>query len=291
MNYIAYFSFGIITMLSIWLSSCQQFKNPELLPAYITLDTFKLETRPNQGSASHDIKEVYLYMGVQFLGGYRAHAPFPVLGEGKQLITLFAGIRQDLIQDRLDIYPFYERFTQEVDFAQGGQYKISPVFRYLPNAKFSFIEDFESTNIFSFRLAGPQDARVHLERNTVFEGEFSGRITVSKENPFVAFGTSEIYYDLPRNGTAIYLEMDYKSDTFLSLGLKGYQSETEPLEDYYKIIINPSKEWRKAYIKFTDEVLALRRNGYRIILGVEYDPRNNADEQHIYLDNLKLVHF
>jgi hypothetical protein len=278
--------------LSVFLTftGCNDFKNPDLIPAYINIDTIRKTVTPGQGSAAHDIKELYFYLNDEYLGAYAPGKPFPVLAEGRNRITFFAGIRENSIQDFLALYPLYQRYEVDLNFEQGKTLALTPEFRYSANAKFVFAEDFESSHIFTETILGPDTSKLVIDRDSVFEASGSGRMTVSNKNPIVALGTNDIYYTLPKTGAAIFLELNYKSDAYLSIGLNGFTSQSPTPEPYYKIILSPTKTWRKTYLRLNEEVLFLRKDGYQLLFRADFDPQSRDSVQHVYLDNVKLIH-
>jgi hypothetical protein len=284
-NFLAGGAFILLTT-----AGCNDFKNPDLIPAYITIDTIRKTVTPGQGSAAHDIKELYFYLNDEYLGAYAPDKPFPVLAEGRNRITFFAGIRENSIQDFLALYPLYQRYEVDLNFEQGKTITLTPEFRYAANAKFVFAEDFESSHILTETIQGPDSSKLVIDRDTVFEGSGSGKMTVTNNNPILALGTNDIYYNLPKTGAAIFLELNYKSNAFLSIGVNGFTSQSPTPEPYYKIILSPTQTWRKTYIRLNEEVLFLRKNGYQLLFRADFDPQSRDSVQHVYLDNVKLIH-
>ncbi len=285
-KFIILFTIGI----SVVFVSCKDFKNPDLIPAYILIDTIEKKVLPGQGTNSHQIEEVYYYLNEEYLGAISPDKPFPVLAEGKHQLTFFPGIRENAIQDYLGICPLYERYEMEINLEQGKTITLTPQFRYLPSAQFVFVEEFESTHIFTDKLIGPEDGKLDIQQEEVFEGTGSGRMRVTKDNPLLILGTNDIYYDLPKTGAAIFLELNYLTETYFSIGIRGFDALTPTGEDYFKIILNPNKEWNKVYIRFNEEILALRKNGYQFIIRADYNFADDQPYQDIYIDNLKLIH-
>jgi hypothetical protein len=269
--------------------SCQDFKNPEDIPAYIYVPDIEVFTTQAQGSNSHKVTEVYFYLEEEFLGSFSPGNTFPVLADGNSNLTFFAGIRENAIEDIPALYPLYERYELTKNLQPGVVETIVPRFEYAANCNFTFVEDFEGNHIFSELIDGSPDARLQIERNDVFEGQGSGRIDLTEEAPGIAIATSQIFENLPRNGAAVYLEMNYRTDVPLFIGLIGYDNINPP-EEYYKLILNSNTTWNKVYIRLTEEIVALRRSGYRIVLRAEYNSLNSKEVQSVYIDNLKLIH-
>ncbi len=279
-----------VSLFSLLFTSCGDFTNPEGIPAYIQIDTIIKTVTPGQGSAAHDIKELYFYINDEYLGTYAPGKPFPVIASGRNRITFFPGIRENAIQDFLGLYPLYQRYETEVELTPGQTLNLTPEFKYLPSTKFVFAEDFESSHIFTDIVQGPEDTKLEIDRETVFEGSGSGRMTVSNTQPSITIGTNDTYFSLPKTGAAIFLELNYKTDAYLSVGLNGFTTQSPNPEAYYKIILSPSSKWRKVYIRLNEEVFLLKKNGYQILFRADYDAQNRDTVQQVYIDNVKLVH-
>lgn len=282
---------GLGMIFIMLLMGCGQFKNPDMIPAYVEIEDIEIITTPGQGTRSHDFREFYFYRDVEFLGGYAKGKPFPVLGEGLTQLTFFPGIRENAIQDLLAIYPLMNRAEIDVNLEPGKVTKVRPQFRYAPNARFLFVEEFEISHIFTEVLLGAENARLSIDRNVIYEGRGTGRLQVSKEAPILSVATNDIYNSLPQNGSPIFMELNFKSDALLAIGLKGYDGLTPFGEEYFKIILNPTNSWRKVYIRFNEEIVALRKNGYQFVFRADYDFLNPAETQNVYIDNVKLIHF
>jgi hypothetical protein len=277
--------------LLLIFGNCTQFRNPEMTPAYVEIESIETISAPGQGTRSHDIKELYFYKDEEFLGAYAQGKPFPVLGEGPSLLSFFPGIRENAIQDFLSLYPFLDRAEIAVNLEPGKTHKVRPQFRYVQSAKFLFVEDFESAHIFTERLIGPANGRLVIDQTEVYEGSGSGRLEVTKENPILSVATNDTYTSLPRNGAPVFMEINFKSDAYLFIGLKGFDGLTPFGEEYIKILLNPSKEWKKVYIRFNEEIVALRKNGYQFIFRADYDFGNPAENQRVLIDNVKVIYF
>ena len=79
---------------SIVLSSCNNFKGSQEIPAYIHIDTFLFTTNYGlEGAASHKITDAWLYIDDDIQGCYELPATIPVLERGNHRVTIIPGIK------------------------------------------------------------------------------------------------------------------------------------------------------------------------------------------------------
>ena len=158
------------------LSGCDIINPAEDIPAYLFVEAFTLETDPEtEGSNSARITEVWLTIDGQFRGAYSLPALIPVLKNGEAQVRLDAGIKENGVTATPDIYPFYEPWEGVVNLTPEVIDTIKPVIGYRDNAKFAFIEAFETNgHIFQNILQGESENRIQLTEADVFEGNSSG---------------------------------------------------------------------------------------------------------------------
>ncbi|MDR2085243.1 MAG: hypothetical protein LBP67_09645 [Bacteroidales bacterium] len=283
------------TLFVCLLTSCG-YNNPEGIPSYIQIDTAYFNAKyPNiQGSSSSAIVDVWVYVDNQIQGIYELPVVFPILRGGSTNIFLRAGIMDNGSIDSRVYYPFYDKYDLgSVNLIRGEITKIeSPTFNYISpdNMTFKWIEDFEN---YSSSLIANQNSEADMQIATggeVFEGKFSGKIVLENENTYFEVETSKSYSDLPTNGSAIYLELDYKVGSTIEVGIKATY-EGSAIIKYPAIYIVSRDNWRKIYVNLTQLILECYNASYFNI----YISGGNADEDTIektefYFDNIKLVY-
>lgn len=281
---------GIITLII----SCEKFDGDQTIPAYLQVDKFILEKNPalSEGSLSNKITDVWVYVDDELIGAFELPARVPVLKKGKHKITLAPGIKMNGMASTRVVYPFYKK-VQLYDYllTEGVISHLDSTLTkiaYRDDAKFSWKEDFEDggvslqkrissdTNIFKTNIPG-----------NVFEGFFSGLIYLDPNQNFFEIETIDNYV-LPKNGSPVFLEINYKANNPVRIGLLAYFSNK--IEQIATIVLIPTTDWKKVYINFTPELSDLyNANDFKIFFG-EYksDPNQNAI---VLFDNIKLVHF
>ena len=277
-------------------SSCNLINPEEQVPAYIYVKPFSLQINPdiNAGSLDHRISHVFAYAGNDFLGIYSLPALIPVLLEGEQEILLDAGIRENGVSSTIGIYPFYERYQRTLGLVPGEVDTLSPVTRYRTNAKFHFIEDFES-GLPIFSEDRDQNALTFVDVTTegAFEGAKSGIVRLDTLNPLFDVGTDRNQLFSLQDGGKTYLEVNYKSEVELLFGLLEIDNTGQAFS-YYEFGLLPRDTWNKVYFNLTELVAITNAENYQIAVTGGLPVENGKftlPAGKVYLDNVKLVSF
>lgn len=275
---------GLFAAVAMGLSSCDE---PERIPSWVIVEAPTVQTFPGQGTAMHQLTEVYVYTKSSFLGVFPLPARIPVLEEGSVQIDLFPGIRANGIKAFPDIYPFLGRYRETLDLIPGSFDTIRPVFTYDALARIRFVEDFEGgIKTFGTKIDGnPLEFGTGAE---VLEGTGSGRIRLDTiENYFEIESTA--FTDIPANGTPVYLEIQYRNEVPFFIGLSG-SSALRPTYKAFPLGLNPTDTWNKVYVNLTDILGAARLDVVRINLGAALPEGHPGGQAFIWIDNIKLVH-
>lgn len=271
------------SLIAILLGSCNK---REDIPSWIVVEEYDINILPGQGTAQHQLTEVYAYTSTRFLGVYPIPGRIPILETGSTQIDLFPGIRANGIKASPDIYPFLSRYRQTVDLVPGKIDTIKPVFVYDPVSVIRFIEDFEGgIHVFTEQITGKQ---MEVVQDEVFEGTSSGRITLDSLNPIYEV-VSLSYTDIPINGTPIYLEVHYKNDIPFVFGIAG-SSVLLPQYRQFAVGLNPRETWNKVYISLTDVITTALLDDTKIIIFASLPINHTGGQANIWIDNLKLIH-
>lgn len=274
-------------VMTIFANSCSLFDAEEPIPSYIYIEDVQLATQTGEGSSSEEIKEVWVSVNSQLIGAFPLPATIPVLETGEQNITIFAGMVQNGIVGIRDIYPFYERIEVTTVLEAGKIDTIRPVTKYVDDAVFVVIEDFETTNLISDEQDGNLNTKVITTTTNVFEGNRSGQIILSGTDNLIETGTN-LFYEVDEISSA-YIELDYKNDITFEVGIAGVSNTY--FEKFYKVGVLPSEDWKKIYIDLGTDMTSMIRNSadeFQIVLrALHTDTTTTAN---IYLDNIKLIY-
>ena len=266
----------------LFLTSCVK---ENAVPAYINVPSFSFRTTTiEQGTSAQKISDVWVYVDGQSLGAYQIPARFPFVGIGKHEFMLFAGIRNNGIRSNPVILASAKTFSTTLDVKSGDDITIRPTTTYIEGVKVWLNEEFETTNTFT----------VNRDNNTTtgfstFANGFEGRsasITLTKTHPIIEKATS-VRAQLPDNAQTTLIELHYKTDSPLEVGLVGYSTAASTGETVYKIVLSPTKTWNKTYIDVTQEAKNLKAKDFRVVFRSQLP--DTLTQAVVQIDNVKLV--
>ena len=284
--------------LLCYLSACDVINPVEDIPAFIQVDDFELTTNlDTQGSNRHQINDVWAFVGGEALGVFELPATIPVLARGTQNITLFAGIRENGLRSTPAIYPFYERYEIEVNLEPGQTTILSPTIKYnTQNSIFELVEGFEDSRL-TLQSAIPNAVERTTAIAQVLDGTASGQILLTT-NTSIELTSTTTFMDLPTSeDLPVYLEMDYRTNIELEVGLVGISTNPlNPIEAVnYKVILCPLSNWNKVYINFQEDLEISQLEAYRLAFRASIEDtgcgNNNPTNPEVLLDNIKLIRF
>jgi hypothetical protein len=276
------------------LSSCYKFEGDQTVPAYIRTDSIGLTTNYQEnGTNSHYIKDVWVYVDDVLLGAYELPAVLPALYQGQHKLTIKPGIKINGISSTRAPYPFYNPIIYEdFNFIPDSVFNLGiPTTEYAENLNFMWMEDFETpglsitetsasdTNIVRTQPAGNPEA---------FLSEYSRRSGVIHltTDARIYSASSLNSFPIPKQGSPTLLEVNFKSDNYFNVGIIIQENST-----YIKIplvILNHSEQWNKIYINIGPN-LSLHPNATDFKIFFETSLESDKNSAVIYLDNIKLI--
>lgn len=273
--------FLVILIFSV--GSCGLFDNFDENPMFISLKDPSLSTFSNEGSNSHNIKDIWVSADGRTIGVFELPDTIPVYDQNQiTSMQYFAGIRRNGTNSDHWQYPFYDRIEITYDYEPEVIRSDDLEFSYREDVVFSLIENF--TGVHTFTVDVDEDTSTIMEQvnDGCLEGA-CGLIRLETDTSSIEVASGIGLQGLPTNGTPVYLEIDYKNDIEFSIGLQGELGSLD-LEQYL-ILLKPSEEWNKLYLDFTDLLQQSGLETYRVLFGANSGPGN------IYIDNVKLIHF
>ncbi len=282
-------SLTCIILSLFFLSGCRKEANEAIIPAYLKVSSVQVVADDQQGGDSHLITEVWIYVDSVFQGTFPIPAEVPILTSEKVTIELFAGIRENGQALSPIMYPFYIKSTIAFEHGPQTTMTVIPEYKYNPQVNFALVETFGSGNQLREDLDGDFETFFVVSSDGALQGQ-SAKGTLTAQHPTIEVATIFPMENLPTNGTVTFLEIDYKSDIPVSVGLRGRQVGGDPISAY-KITLFPDDQWQKVYINFTPELQASQLSSYQAIFLARFDPMLKLDVQNVYLDNIKMLHF
>lgn len=280
------FSPAVLFLFVVALASQLACKKPanDGIPAYVQIDSVQVVTTPDQGSASHNISNVWLDVNGVNLGVYNPPAILPILETGPTRLFFFAGVKENGISATRVIYPFFEPDTITIDLQKEEIDTFNPSFRYTASADF-YIYNFDNGN--GFENMGRTDSA-----DLVFEGAGSGMITLDEINNSVVCRLIDGIRDLPL-GTPVFIEMNYRNNNQFYFGVSA-TDENGTTISLDKLIITPKEEWNKIYINVGPEITQFNTQNQTPIREYNFIIRavksDNVSIARIFIDNFKIVY-
>jgi hypothetical protein len=286
---------GAPALLSALLLLTWACKKDGGVPAYIRLDDIALSTSPAEGTASHNISDVWVYADDELLGVWEANGRIPVLREGSTDIKLIAGVRRNGISDDRQQYPFFATFQTDLDLVPEQTVTLSPTFSYFDDLTF-WIEDFDG-NGFAFERDPVSDTLLYVwdtlshPVEEIFEGRASGAFFLDAQRPFFSY----VYDGDPFNmaiDAPVYLEMNYRSNARMLIGVEVV-SDGGGVERIPYLYVSPSNQddpsmpWKKIYIDLRQAWAY--PGAYDKRFYIECVLPSGQSTAQVYLDNIKVV--
>jgi len=272
----------------LFFNSCKKYQ-PAPAAFFIKPNIVVLSSDPaTQGTSNHKITDLYLYVNGKFQGAYQSGNLLPIVSNGENVtIHVFAGIKNNGIQSLSIPWLLYEKITFDTLVESGKTIERNFTFKYNPNNKFVWLENFDNPVGFSlikatypyftdtmYKIASAGDS---FENKSIEMG-----LIVDKG--ITAFFESSSYYYLPAGNTNVYLELNYKGNQNFEVGLKHEDGTT--LKG--ALIVKAHEEWNKIYIQLSDAVSRSPvSDKYKIFFKMTTNDNANP---HVWLDNIKLIY-
>lgn len=288
----------ILLILSLALLSCKK-GSVEDIPSYIEIERIKLAVSAGQGTFSQKITDAWVYVDDELIGAFelRDSIPYltvPILKAGKYKLKIYPGIKMNGIAATRVPYTFYNPIEKTVNLIRDSILNIGiSTVNYSNKTIFAWMEDFEHASI---SIDSTKRSLIKIQRTSdpqlIFSqpgesNKFSGLVIVPSDSAFFECVSHEEFV-LPKNGSDIFLELNYKTNNAVTVGLfinTSSQTIQEPL-----LVLNRNLEWKKIYINLTSSVnMHQDASSFRVFFGVVKE--SDVDQARLLIDNIKLVHF
>ncbi len=275
-------------LVSMAFISCEKDKDEAIIPTYVKVEETKVVVTSDQGTTHHQISELWVYADSVLIGAYPVPSEFPVIVDREFRLDLFPGIRENGLSSSPRLYPFFRPFSADLSPLPGESHVIEPMYSYLPGTVFAYQDDFESGHQLKDDLDGdPETAIVIVSEDSPIESQ-SGRAVLTPAHPVLEVATTT-KFELPVNGSPVFLEMEYKSEVPVLVGLRGHRGSSSAIQ--YKLSLFPRESAQKVYVNFSPDLQASQLDSYQIIFQALYNEQTGGEMQYLMLDNLKLLHF
>ena len=93
---------------------------------------------------------------------------------------------------------------------------------------------------------------------------------------------------LPQGGANVFMEINYKNNQDLLVGLRSYYSGASTKEDQV-ITLRPSESWNKVYINLTRQVSSqISASNFRVFF--QTTKPSGSEPLEILIDNFKIIY-
>ncbi|MEX1193294.1 MAG: hypothetical protein WEA99_15085 [Brumimicrobium sp.] len=239
------------------------------------------------GELTHNFTEAFVNINGEFIGVFELPAKIPVLESGECDVVITPGVRNNGISATKKRYPFVENFSAKVLINESDTSQVELFTKYYEDVKF-LIEDFESA---SLKIEEDESSQVSLEKednNEILEwGNYYGSIHLTSEDSLYV-GVTTFNTNLPKQGSEVYLEIDYRNSNSLLTSVLSVGSGSVIQDPYIQLNPQETPKWKKIYIDLK-EIVSTRSNAYinEIVLTAVKD--QGLNNSHVYLDNVKIV--
>jgi hypothetical protein len=280
--YPAFIAFALLSVTLV--AGCKLFDRTEEIPSYLRINSVNFNSFSNQGSSSHQITDVWVFMDDELIGAFEVPCTIPILEEGSHRFLIRAGIKMNGTSTTRAIYPSYKGWDSTFTINRGQVVSVTPWFQYFPATDFVWLENFDEPGL-SFTDSGAIVQNVfHLTQSPteVFEGARSGYAKLDTDSNDL-FIRSQFFTGLYPAPSFVYMELNYRCDQPFSVGIMTRQYEYRNVAT-----ISPRSNWGKIYINLTDAVnQAPSSTGYAFYITQRLP--GDVSESYLYLDNIKVV--
>ena len=298
-KYIFVFSF-----LAFALSSCEIINPSEEIPFYLRIDSISFidSTKSPVGPAkagTQKITDAWVFVDGIFVGTYELPATFPVLaGPGHHTVRVSAGILLSAQSTERRVYPFFTNYPISLDSVELGKtYTIKPKSSYDPiavkypiEALGQFPETFEGVGtIFKYTPNSKVDTIIRTDDPAlVFDGDYSMIMEMNSTKDYMEFETVKAY-SLPNNLRPTYMELNFRTDVNLNIGIYAIDNNTSNVTEVNFITLVPTNNtWKKVYLNVSNELSAFDNSKYKFYFKANHDSTLTSSK--VLIDNVRILY-
>lgn len=299
---------ALYALLSVILCITVSCKENNLTPAYIYLtyedinncvdvsnynETHSVNYDAEQLAAfqQHTFTHANVYVNGKNLGCWQVPCRIPVLdmsGEDSASVVILPAFRKTGMTNTIQGYPFFNVLLKKLLLKPGETFNISddPLkFVYSPYAKCPYLETFTNSSSFT-----PTDSTSVLTFvPTTVDGRSAGAITMTTNT---SFDVTSIPITLPARNYYVYLEVTYKIDANMDVGVKISTGQSanvvHPLGGMYAT----NGEWKTIYFNLGSVISSYHYTSgnvtsANIVLSGIGEKNKNIN---YYIDNIKVLY-
>lgn len=271
---------------TVFCTSCNKEKLKSPQASFLVVDKADVSATSGQGTNSHNITDIWFYVNGQFQGAYPVGNVMPIVASNDADIMMYPGIKNNGISTTRQPYIFYKAIEFNKNIEAGKTYTVSPIFEYKSGLSFVINDNFESTGSQFIPYSFSDSSYVlTTDPNKTFGGiGKSVFISMSDAKPNAGMESGSDF-SLPSTGEPVYLELNYKCNQQITVGVIGVNGSAQA--ERISAAINPSSNWNKIYIQLTSSISSPPTyTRYKVF--IKAVKTTNTPE--IYIDNVKLIY-
>lgn len=288
----------LATGLFMLAAGCNTINPKEQVPTYIHVDSFHFEFNSlvgnGQVATSHDINTVWAYYNNSPIGVFDLPATFPVMTNGDSAtgeLTLAPGVPINGFNDLLSGYPFYTLDNWTFKAQPGKVLTHNPKTSFYNSSKISNVATFDNSFKVEMQVLGGISGLVPIvpayDDSLRFWGNGVGSITLNSVIDSSVDSTIQEFSIAAGQNSQI-LELDYKGDLVLYIGIKPYIGGITQ-NTWYLASTKPTAVWKKIYVALQDYVAQQQATSYKFYIKAVLPSGQTRGRE--LLDNIQIVTF
>ncbi|MGA2824311.1 MAG: hypothetical protein ABSE72_12395, partial [Bacteroidales bacterium] len=237
-------AFTFFLLLLLAQTSCEKFSGDQTVPAYLKIDSIRLTTDySTQGTAIHNITDVWVNIDGQLIGTFQLPATFPILQQGSHTLVVLPGVKQDGIASTRISYPFYQEIIKTINLVPDKKLDLGTLSTtYNTKTKFMWKEDFDDVAI-TLDTTEAATTKIKLtpsDSPLTLEGLHSAIVELDTVGATFAC-VSHSTFTIPNS--AVFLEMNFNINASLIVGV--YITTFGLIDEVPIMILNPTNDkWK-----------------------------------------------
>lgn len=242
----------------------------------------------------HSFSHVNVYVNNKNLGCWQLPCKVPVLhtsATDSATVVLLPAFRKTGMNRTISGYPFFNVLRKKKLLVPGETYNVSddpPVYKYSSYAHFPYFETFSNSSSFS-----PTDTSYSTQcfYPTVVDGRSVGEIVLNGSDD--KFDVASIGINLPVYNYYVYLEVTYKTENNIDVGLKISTGSSPNAVHQIGGIYPSNGEWKTIYFDISGILYSYNYTGAsvttaNIVLSGNSNPK--LPSTHFEIDNIKVIY-
>ncbi|HKK60427.1 MAG TPA: hypothetical protein VJ937_13180 [Salinivirga sp.] len=265
----------------LFLIGCDHINPEEEIPVYLTIEDITVDEEYAQ------LTDAWVYVNEKLIGVYELPAHFPVLESGNANIRVVPGIKVNGIAVSRGPYPFYQPWEVEKNLVPGGTINLNPVTSFREDLNFQWEETFEFSSTTLEAYDSTHTTIIKTDTISDAPSSTAGAIIVEPDSTFTLQSVEQYFLPSDRD---VYLELSYKTDHYFEFAWHVQNLTDGSIREARIYQFNPTDGWEHIYIYLSNFIgdYNVLNHQFRFLFG----GNNITDEsKHVYLDNIRLIHY